>query len=532
MAHRHIVIGDVHGCLPHLRALLAKLSYEAPTDRLVFLGDIIDQGPMSVETLRFVKALTIHDGAVCLLGNHERECLMRLGLLEPQPLPWDGGRPIFKDNPDIADSLSPSDLAWLLTLPYYHRFPGHVAVHAGVCPMAHDCCWNDPYDEGHAAIFTAIRYVDESGRPVASNESVSPRLWAELYDGRFGRVIFGHHPYAGEEAARIFPHACGIDTGCWFTGRLTAMVVVAGRGPEFVSSDESDLPSLGQALFSPDHQSSPAGYGVEEVALPRIRMPLAINGMDFGGRTWDDDLLESRLSLALYSCYGQPGISRKLAKGLGQLGDCRAVPALVAGLGDARAKVRSAAAWALWRMADGECGEDIMPALEKLLEAVSDDASPAVRLCAAAALGRLILAPNGNHAERIVAALSECLWDASHWVRDEVFIHLVMNELSFKEITRAMAARGMAAPEVATETLAYLIEAFGLGQVILLESDDDDGIRRLAAAIRSELDASRAMAELSLEPWERRGEILAVVRRALARSGCESREWGKSAAAD
>ena len=39
-------VGDIHGEVGLLRALLAKLPLE-PSDRLVFMGDYVDRGPDS-----------------------------------------------------------------------------------------------------------------------------------------------------------------------------------------------------------------------------------------------------------------------------------------------------------------------------------------------------------------------------------------------------------------------------------------------------------------------------------------------------
>ena len=59
-------IGDVHGCFDTLEKLLQQIPNES---RLIFIGDIINRGPKSLETIRTV--MRMGDRAECLLGNHE-----------------------------------------------------------------------------------------------------------------------------------------------------------------------------------------------------------------------------------------------------------------------------------------------------------------------------------------------------------------------------------------------------------------------------------------------------------------------------
>jgi bis(5'-nucleosyl)-tetraphosphatase (symmetrical) len=117
-------IGDLQGCLDPLQALLARIP---AGERLVFVGDIVNRGPQSLATLRFVRDLVQSGRAVALLGNHDLHLLAAAH----------GIRPLHADD-TLHEILEAPDrhtlLDWLRRQPLAHHEAGALFVHAGVLP--------------------------------------------------------------------------------------------------------------------------------------------------------------------------------------------------------------------------------------------------------------------------------------------------------------------------------------------------------------------------------------------------------------
>jgi bis(5'-nucleosyl)-tetraphosphatase (symmetrical) len=251
------VIGDIQGCDAELGELLRVLKFSADRDRLWFVGDLVNRGPESLQTLRRVRALG--EAATVVLGNHDLH-LLAVVL----------GRARIRSDDTLDDILAAPDrdalLEWLLGRPLLHedRPLNLCLVHAGLAPQwdmatARSCArefelalrknprhlfeqmyGDEPnrWDERLAGperlrfivnCFTRLRYVDAEGRLVlrakgspkkAQTKSLIP--WFEAADARWHgpRVVFGHWSTLG-----FFSNSnvISLDTGCVWGGSLTAL---------------------------------------------------------------------------------------------------------------------------------------------------------------------------------------------------------------------------------------------------------------------------------------------------------------------
>lgn len=195
---RTIIIGDIHGCFQELRMLLRKVKV-TPEDRLICAGDLICKGPNSREVLEWaMKAKNLK----CVLGNYEHRYLMywKQGLT-PDQNPDDlatahqfGSR--FDDYMRFIES-------WPLTI----KGPGWLVVHAGFNPRT-------PISRQSAWEVTNIRRIGSTETP-----------WYEEYAGK-DLVIFGH--WVRREPV-VRENAIGLDTGCVFGGKLSALILPERR---------------------------------------------------------------------------------------------------------------------------------------------------------------------------------------------------------------------------------------------------------------------------------------------------------------
>lgn len=119
-------IGDIQGCFDSFMRLLERCAFDANRDRLWLVGDLINRGPRSLETLRFVRDLG--PAAVTVLGNHDLSLLMAA-----QGFGKRGKGDTFEEilaAPDRDELLD-----WLRHRQLCHVEDQYCLVHAGLLPQ-------------------------------------------------------------------------------------------------------------------------------------------------------------------------------------------------------------------------------------------------------------------------------------------------------------------------------------------------------------------------------------------------------------
>jgi diadenosine tetraphosphatase ApaH/serine/threonine PP2A family protein phosphatase len=194
----------------------------------VFLGDLVDKGPDSPGVVRFIRQLRDTTNVVLVMGNHESKHKRLRKKVAAGDL---AGALAMKHGEDILDivrGMDADDIEFLDSGVYYHQEGGYTFVHAGIPPGISDLPIPQPDMSGRTLknfeLFTFVRYVDRvTGRALSlGEEKKGDPYWASTYDGRFGKVVFGHQPWL--DGPRVFPHAVGIDTGAVHGHGLTAFV--------------------------------------------------------------------------------------------------------------------------------------------------------------------------------------------------------------------------------------------------------------------------------------------------------------------
>ncbi len=214
--NRTIFVSDIHGCIEEFDELLSKLAYSKDTDRLILLGDLIDRGPDSVAVVRRAREMDLE----CVMGNHDYKFLKWWRSVGSQA-------DVYGKHPHYTQ-FSDEDINYIARMSRYIKIEGFnlLVVHAGLRPgislekQAKDDLYYIRYiDSEHK--FVSLKKINRIG----SKEGAGAHFWTEF--GPFGyNIVYGHNVWP-EPKVETFSDgmiAYGIDTGCCFGGKLTALI--------------------------------------------------------------------------------------------------------------------------------------------------------------------------------------------------------------------------------------------------------------------------------------------------------------------
>jgi bis(5'-nucleosyl)-tetraphosphatase (symmetrical) len=160
-------IGDIQGCLDPLLRLLDHIAFNPAEDTLWFTGDLVNRGPASLETLRFIKEL----GNKIVLGNHD---LHLLAVAHGAHEGW------AEDT--LSDILTAHDkielLEWLRHQQLMHHENEFTLVHAGIAPM-----WDLATALSLAAEVESTLRSDNAGMYFQHMYGNHPKKWDNSLEG-------------------------------------------------------------------------------------------------------------------------------------------------------------------------------------------------------------------------------------------------------------------------------------------------------------------------------------------------------------
>ncbi|MET0355590.1 MAG: symmetrical bis(5'-nucleosyl)-tetraphosphatase [Cellvibrio sp.] len=251
-------IGDIQGCYDSLQCLLEKIAFNPEVDKLWLVGDLINRGPDSLATLRYL--YSIRHSVEFVLGNHDLHFLaVSFGLRKM------GQQDTLRELLGAPDRQQLID--WLIQGKLLHTDEalGYTMVHAGIPPM-----WSLHQAQAHAReveavlqsrycheflssmygnqpnrwknkligmdrlrvitnYFTRMRFCTDEGmleldtKESASGAPLGFAPWFSFPERKTNndKIIFGH--WAALEGNANTPNVYALDTGCVWGGSLSAM---------------------------------------------------------------------------------------------------------------------------------------------------------------------------------------------------------------------------------------------------------------------------------------------------------------------
>ena len=127
------VVGDIQGCYKPLKKLLRKIKFSVSRDKLWCVGDLVNRGPNSLDTLRFLQDMG--DAVELVLGNHDLHFIaINEGCAPARSKDTLGKLLAARDCQQLSDWLRHKPLAHYASVETNKGLKNFLMVHAGIAP--------------------------------------------------------------------------------------------------------------------------------------------------------------------------------------------------------------------------------------------------------------------------------------------------------------------------------------------------------------------------------------------------------------
>ena len=251
------VIGDVHGCFDQFIRLLKKIDYDSKKDQIILTGDLVNRGPKSLDVLNYCMA---DKNITTVLGNHDLYLLYLIRINQ--------GKGKLKKIVEAANNKQIFE--WLITRPLliqaFNQSTNNkfIITHAGIPEIwslekAQDLAdevsqaltnhpsrvlkamWGDDPKSWRESLtgneryriiinyLTRMRFLSNAAcldlKNTSAKASKGSKPWFHYESASYKKMkqyyVFGH--WASLNGQTNNPHFIGLDTGCVWKGKLTAL---------------------------------------------------------------------------------------------------------------------------------------------------------------------------------------------------------------------------------------------------------------------------------------------------------------------
>jgi serine/threonine protein phosphatase 1 len=191
MPGRTLVIGDIHGCHVALEVLLSRFDVQ-PADTVVLIGDVIDRGPGSRQSIEILLGLQRRAQLVFVMGNHEEMLLNAIDVGD-----WTddwlryGGLETLESYGGGLESIPAEHVAFVRSGIDYFETDTEIFVHANLEPGVP--LKSQPRDWLRWTRLTGFETPHPSGKRVICGHSPQPSGLPGILDGWIAIDTWAYH---------------------------------------------------------------------------------------------------------------------------------------------------------------------------------------------------------------------------------------------------------------------------------------------------------------------------------------------------